>query len=139
MATLPDRCLLSVERRTLPGETPESVLAEIEAVLDACRANDPALVVSARVTLARDPFEIAPDHPFVALARAAAGRAFGRQPRLTGLSFWADSAFTAAAGIATVLLGPPGEGAHADDEWVSVGGTIDCARALVEIARDFCG
>lgn len=139
MATLPDRCLLSVERRTLPGETPERVLAEIEAVLDACRAADPALVASARVTLARDPFEIAADHPFVALVRGATARVTGAPPGTAGLSFWADSAYTAAAGIPTVLLGPPGEGAHADDEWVSVSGTVACARALVEIGRDFCG
>lgn len=138
MATLPDRCLLSVERRTLPGETPDQVIAEVEAVLDACRAADPALVASARVTLARDPFEIAADDPFVALVRGATARATGSQPELAGLSFWADSAYTAAAGIPTVLLGPPGEGAHADDEWVSVSGTVACANALVEIARDFC-
>ena len=138
MATLPDRCLLSVERRTLPGETPAAVLAEIEAVLDDCRAADPALVASARVTLARDPFEIAADHPFVTLVREATGRVFGAPPEIAGLSFWADSAFTAAAGIPSVLLGPPGDGAHADEEWVSVSGTIACARALAEIARDFC-
>ena len=139
MATLPDRCLLSVERRTLPGETPEGVLAEIEAILDACRAADPALVASARVTLARDPFEIAADHPFVALVRGATARVTGAPPDLAGVSFWADSAYTAAAGIPSVLLGPPGEGAHADVEWVSVSGTVACARALVEIALDFCG
>jgi acetylornithine deacetylase len=138
MATLPDRCLLSVERRTLPGETPAGVLAEIEAVLDACRAADPALVASARLTLARDPFEISPDDPYVGLVRGATARATGAPAELAGLSFWADSAFTAAAGIPTVLLGPPGEGAHADDEWVSVSGTLACARALVEIGRDFC-
>jgi acetylornithine deacetylase len=139
MATLPDRCLLSVERRTLPGETAEGVLAEIEGVLDICRAADPALVASARVTLARDPFEIPADHPFVGLARTATARATGTTPELAGLSFWADSAYTAAAGIPSVLLGPPGEGAHADDEWVSVSGTVACARALLEIARDVCG
>ncbi len=138
MATLPDRCLLSVERRTLPGETPEGVLAEIEAVLDVCRAADPTLVASARVTLARDPFEIAADHPFVALVRAATAPATGALPDLAGVSFWADSAYTAAAGIPSVLLGPPGEGAHADVEWVSVRGTIACARALAEIALSFC-
>jgi acetylornithine deacetylase len=138
MATLPDRCLLSVERRTLPGETPEFVLAEIEAILDECRAADPALVASARVTLARDPFEIAADDPFVALVRGATARATGALPEIAGLSFWADSAYTGAAGIPTVLLGPPGEGAHADDEWVSASGTVACARALVEIGRDFC-
>jgi acetylornithine deacetylase len=139
MATLPDRCLLSVERRTLPGETPEQVLAEVEAVLDACRAADPALDASARLTLARDPFEIAPGDPFVARVRAATARATGAPPDLAGLSFWADSAYTAAAGIPTVLLGPPGEGAHADDEWVSMRGTLACARALLEIARDVAG
>ena len=139
MATLPDRCLLSVERRTLPGETPESVLAEIEAVLDACRAADPALDASARVTLARDPFEIAADHPFVELVRAATARATGAAPNLAGVSFWADSAYTTAAGIPSVLLGPLGDGAHADVEWVSVRGTIACAQALAEIALDFCG
>ncbi len=139
MATLPDRCLLSVERRTLPGETPEGVLEEIEAVLDACRTEDPTLDASARVTLARDPFEIAADHPFVELVRAASARATGVPPKLAGVSFWADSAYTAAAGIPSVLLGPPGEGAHADVEWVSVRGTIACARALAEIALDFCG
>jgi acetylornithine deacetylase len=139
MATLPDRCLLSVERRTLPGETPDGVLAEIEAVLEACRASDPALDASARVTLARDPFEIAADHPFVALVRGATARVTGTPPDLAGVSFWADSAYTAAAGIPSVLLGPPGEGAHADVEWVSVSGTVACARALAEIALDFCG
>jgi acetylornithine deacetylase len=139
MATLPDRCLLSVERRTLPGETPESVLAEIEAVLDVCRAADPALDASARVTLARDPFEIAADHPFVELVRAATARATGAAPNLAGVSFWADSAYTTAAGIPSVLLGPLGDGAHADVEWVSVRGTIACAQALAEIALDFCG
>jgi acetylornithine deacetylase len=139
MATLPDRCLLSVERRTLPGETPQGVLAEIEAILDACHASDPALDASARVTLARDPFEIAADHPFVALVRGATARATGASPELAGISFWADSAYTAAAGIPSVLLGPPGAGAHADIEWVSVSGTVACARALAEIALDFCG
>ncbi len=139
MATLPDRCVLSVERRTLPGETPEQVLAEVEAVLDACRAADPALVASARLALAREPFEIAADDPFVALVRGATTRATGAPPDLVGLSFWADSACTAAAGIPTVLLGPPGNGAHADDEWASVSGTLACARALLEVARDVCG
>jgi len=69
----------------------------------------------------------------------ATARVTGAPPDLAGVSFWADSAYTAAAGIPSVLLGPPGEGAHADDEWVSVSGTIACARALAEIARDFCG
>jgi acetylornithine deacetylase len=139
MSTLPDRCLLSVERRTLPGETVAGVEAEIEAVLAACRAADPTLRVSARVTLARDAFEMPASDPFVRLVSDATARTTGTTPEMIGLSFWADSAYTAAAGIPTVLLGPPGDGAHAAEEWVSVSGTLACAEALTEIARSFCG
>ena len=138
MATLPDHVLLGVERRTIPGETHAMVEEEIEAVLRACRAADPALRVSARVTLARGPFEIDVDHPFVALVREAAATMLTVAPAITGLSFWADSAFTAAAGIPTVLFGPTGEGAHADDEWVSAESLVSCTEVLSAAARAFC-
>jgi len=138
MATLPDRVLLSVERRTIPGETQATVEAEIEAVLGACRAADPALRATARVTLARDPFEIDATHAFVGVVRDAAARVLGAPPAVHGLSFWADSAFTAAAGIPTVLLGPTGEGAHADDEWVSAESLFTCAEVMTAAARAFC-
>jgi acetylornithine deacetylase len=37
-----------------------------------------------------------------------------------------------------VLFGPAGEGAHADDEWVSVGSLVTCAQVLTAAARAFC-
>jgi acetylornithine deacetylase len=138
MATLPDRVLLCVERRTIPGETPALVQAEIDALLDVCRAADPALRATARMILARDPFEIDAGHPFVDLVRASAERVLRAPPAIIGLSFWADSAFTAAAGIPTVLFGPVGDGAHADDEWVSSQSVIACADVLAATARAFC-
>jgi acetylornithine deacetylase len=52
-STIPDRCTLTVERRTLPGETVEAVERDIAELLDRCRAADPALRVSSRTTLAR--------------------------------------------------------------------------------------
>ena len=138
MATLPDHVILGVERRTIPGETQAMVEAEIEAVLQTCRAADAALRATARVTLAREPFEIDANHPFVGLVRDAAATVLGGSPALAGLSFWADSAFTATAGIPTVLFGPTGEGAHADDEWVSAGSLVACAEVLTATARAFC-
>ena len=61
--------------------------------------------------------------------RRAGTRVLGSPPPTVGASFWADSAFIAAAGIPTVLFGPGGEGAHADVEWVSIRDTIACAEA----------
>jgi hypothetical protein len=105
-STIPDRCVLTVERRTLPGETVADVEREIAEVLAACRSGDPALTVSARTTLARDPFETADSTPIVdAVATAAAG-VLGTPAERGGVTYWADSAFISAAGIPTVLFGP---------------------------------
>ena len=72
-----------------------------------------------------------------AVARSAAA-ATGWPAELAGASYWADAAFIAAAGIPTVLFGPDGDGAHAAVEWVSIPGTVACARALTAAAADFC-
>src|SRR5690242_6765097 len=138
-STIPDSCTLTIERRTLPGETTEDTERDIAGLLDRCRAADPALRVSSRTTLARLPFEVADDEPIVqALARAAEATT-GKPAELAGASYWADAAFIAAAGIPTVLFGPDGDGAHAREEWVSLPGTVACAQALVAAAADFCG
>jgi acetylornithine deacetylase len=118
-STIPDRCTLTVERRTLPGETVEDTERDIAELLDRCRAADDEAIVQA-------------------VARGAA-TATGRPADLAGASYWADAAFIAAAGIPTVLFGPDGDGAHATVEWVSIPGTVACARTLTAAAADFCG
>ena len=138
LSTYPDRCTIGLERRTLPGETGADAEAELAALLDRCHAADPELVADSRTLLVREPFEIDADDPFAALVRGAAAGALGAAPAVGGVSYWADSAFIAAAGIPTVLFGPGGEGAHAVEEWVSVPDTIACARVLTALAASFC-
>jgi acetylornithine deacetylase len=137
-STIPDRCVFTVERRTLPGETVATVEADVEALLDRCRAADPELVVTARTTLARDPFQTPADSPIIATMTTASARVTRKPAETVPLSYWADSAFIASAGIPTVLYGPNGDGAHAAIEWVSLGGTRTCAQVLTEAATDLC-
>jgi acetylornithine deacetylase len=47
-----------------------------------------------------------------------------------GMSYWADSALAAKAGIPSILFGPAGHGAHAIDEWVSKESLLNCYEAL---------
>jgi acetylornithine deacetylase len=138
-STIPDRCTFTVERRTLPGETLAVVEADVAAVLDRCRAANPSLVVTSRTTLAREPFETPAGAPVVGILQEAARAVTGEPAALAPMSYWADSAFIAAAGIPTVLYGPLGEGAHADVEWVSLSGTRTCADVLTAAALEFCG
>jgi acetylornithine deacetylase len=134
LSSYPARCVLGLERRTLPGESAADVEAELEALLDACRAADPDLEAERRTLLVRGPFEVAQDAEIVRVVAEAAGAG----TPVGGVSYWADSAFVAAAGIPTVLFGPRGEGAHAAEEWVDLASTETVARVLADVARRFC-
>jgi acetylornithine deacetylase len=138
LSSYPARCVVGLERRTLPGETAAGVEAELAALLDRCRAADPALAAEARTLLVREPFEVAGDAEIVTTVRAAAGEVLGAPPPVAGASYWADAAFIGAAGIPTVMFGPAGGGAHAAEEWVSVASTEQVVRTLVATAARAC-
>jgi acetylornithine deacetylase len=138
LATYPDRCTISIERRSLPGESRPELVRELEELLAGCRAADPVLDVSASTLLVREPLETSESEPIVSLLRDAAQDLRGSRPPVSGASFWADSAFISAAGIPTVLFGPSGAGAHAEEEWVSVRDTEACAAVLTRVASELC-
>jgi acetylornithine deacetylase len=126
LSSYPARCTISLERRTLPGESGADAEAEIAARL-------PEGAVQ-RTLLVREPFEVDPGEDIVALLREATPE----DPEVVGVSYWADAAFIAAAGIPTALYGPGGEGAHAAEEWVSIHQTDAVAKTLTAVAGRFC-
>ena len=134
LSSYPARCVIGLERRTLPGETAADVEAELAAIL----AADPELVAEQRTLLVREPFEVDAGAAVVEAVRGAAAGVLGSAPAIGGASYWADAAFIAAAGIPTVMFGPGGEGAHAVEEWVSIADTEAVARTLVEVAARLC-
>jgi acetylornithine deacetylase len=138
LSSYPGRCVLGLERRTLPGETGADVERELESLLDRCRAADPELEAEQRTLLVRQPFEVDEDAEPVDAMRAAVAEVTGQAPPIAGASYWADAAFIAAAGIPTVMFGPGGEGAHAIEEWVSLSDTEAVTRALVGVAASVC-
>ena len=137
LSSYPDRCRISLERRTLPGEAAAAVEAEIEEILGAARDRVPGLDASQRTLLVREPFEIDADAELVGIVAAAAS-ANGVSPSIGGASYWADAAFIGAAGIPCVLFGPAGEGAHAPEEWVSLSSCEAVRATLVDVARHVC-
>jgi acetylornithine deacetylase len=134
MSSYPGRCVLGLERRTLPGETVADIEAEVAALIA-----DPDLEATQRTLLAREPFEVPRDAEIVEAVSAAAGQVLGSPPAIAGAPYWADAAFIAAAGIPTVMFGASGAGAHAVEEWVSVEDSIAVTRVLVATARRLCG
>lgn len=138
LSTYPDRCLLAIERRTIPGETTAEVEAQIAAILAQAAAVDSAFRAEQRTLLERSPFSVAPDEPIVTALQQQITSATGSPPKITGAGGWMDSAFLSAAGIPTVIFGPGGHGAHADDEWVDLPSATAAANILLATMVDFC-
>jgi len=124
LSSYPARCVLTGERRTIPGETVEQVERELSGV-----AGDAIL----RLGVSREPFETPAGDPFVELV----GRTAGTREQV-GVPFWTDAALIAAAGIPTVLYGPAGEGAHAVVEWVDLASLEQVRDVVLRTAGEWC-
>jgi acetylornithine deacetylase len=130
LSSYPERCVLDVERRTVPGETRGDLEREVRGLLDG--------ELDGEITLMREPFEVDADEAIVDVVRRQAAAVLGRKPEIVGAPYWMDAAFTSAAGIPTVVFGPRGAGAHATDEWVDLGSVRACAETLLATAAEFC-
>ena len=134
----PAACLLSYERRTLPGESREAVEAEVARMLERAGEGVSGFDAAAELALLREPFEVGAAEPIVALAREHAARVLGREPVVAGAPYWTDAALLQAAGIPALVLGPKGEGLHAADEHVELASVDALQRILTGIATAFC-
>ena len=133
----PDHCRLVIERRTLPGESPEVVLAEFQGVLDGVSARVPEMKAGLRAGLFRPGTEVEVDSPLVqGLLAAAVGE--GAKSAVEAMTAWVDAAFLNEMGIPAVCFGP-GSIAHAHSavEWVPAEELEKGARILTRFARQF--
>ena len=139
LSSYPERCTLAIERRTIPGETPESVEQELRAIIGRLEQSDAAFRAVVRRGVDRPPMETAADAPLPTLIRRHAAAVSGHAITVAGVPYWTDAASLAAAGIPTVLFGPRGAGAHAVEEWVDLASVRQCVEIYRRVIADFCG
>lgn len=138
LSSYPERCRLQIERRTVPGETPESVQCEVAAHLDALHELDASFDAHDDLFFWREPFQVALEEGIVEAVRHAATAVTGDIPGVYGDTPWMDAALLQTAGIPTVVFGPGGAGAHAVEEYGSISEVATCAEILALAALNFC-
>jgi acetylornithine deacetylase len=138
LSSYPESCRLSVERRTLPGETPESVETEFLQILQNIRESDPSFRARVRRRMDRSPLETREDADIVQVLQSAAMQVLHRPLPISGVPFWTDAAVLSATGIPSVLFGPAGSGAHAVEEWVDLDSVKTCREIYLAAALRFC-
>lgn len=121
---VPEECVITIDRRTIPGETEASVRREIQAVLKESGAK--ASFQNLRLAPC-PPLETDPDRPLVqSLCRAA------RRKRTQGVHYFCDAAPLSEGGTPSVVFGPGDiRQAHTRDEWISLA-SLDRGTAILE-------
>jgi acetylornithine deacetylase/succinyl-diaminopimelate desuccinylase-like protein len=140
---VPGECTITVDRRTVPGETRETVMAEINAKLEAIAADDPMF----RYTIVEDPHgdyiaaNITDENsPLVKAMQDGVRAVTGKEPEY--FVAWAgatDGRFYRQAGIDTVGYGPGGEGAHGANEAVYIADLVTQAKVYAETIGNLLG
>jgi acetylornithine deacetylase len=139
MSTYPDKCTLRLERRTIPGETPDQVQQEIEGICSRVGDRRKDFRAEVIVTLAQEPSDVLLDAPIVR-ALADEVRNAGEQVRIDGMSAWTDAALLNSAGIPAICFGPGDMSlAHSDEEWVSTDEIERATRVLTQLALTWSG
>jgi acetylornithine deacetylase/succinyl-diaminopimelate desuccinylase-like protein len=123
---VPDSCEISVDRRTIPGETNAAVIRELRSLLR-------ARVLGAEVT---DDKSAAPCWPMETNAKLPLVqdlmRTLGQRSPL-GVRFFSDASVFAHGGTPAILFGPGDIAqAHTSDEWISVTSLERAAELLTK-------
>lgn len=138
MSTYPEECVLSIERRTLPGETAATAMKEIEAACAAVRQRDPRVDARVTQTTSQLPSDVSTDAPIVRLVKRAL-ESEGVPVRIEGMPAWTDAALLNAVGIPTICFGPGDIAlAHAAEEFVPIAEIETATRVLTRVVNDWC-
>lgn len=140
-SSYPGKCTITIEFRTVPSQTEESIIGDLSMMLRKISWDAPSFkYTEPRVTMSRPTQKLDINHPFVQKAIACGTTVFGHnnKPVVQSMPFWCDAAFLGQAGIPSIVFGPSGEGLHAKEEWVYVDSLRQMDEIYTLLALEFC-
>ncbi|MFM2002966.1 MAG: hypothetical protein RI963_2392 [Planctomycetota bacterium] len=131
---VPDTCEIEIDRRLLPGETVEGVLAQYQHIIDRMHATHPDFVAHMQPPMLADiPLNTQADSPPARLAEIILLE-MGLDPTPCGVPFGSDASKLAKLGIPSLIYGPGSiDRAHGAVEYVE----LDQVLLAHRFYRDF--
>ncbi|MGH2698666.1 MAG: M20 family metallopeptidase [Actinomycetota bacterium] len=130
---IPASCSIEVDRRSVPGETPEDLMAQMEAAVELAKSRYPELTASVELMFAGMPFEMDATTQLVATVSEAIEGVTGKPAELVGFRGASDARFMAEIGAQTVVLGPGDIAvAHTASEHLDLDELDACAAIYAE-------
>jgi len=140
---VPDLCVLRIDRRIIPEESPETVEADLTAHIDSVARRLPGVrITTRRILLARPLAPVPGQSRLVAIIQDQARAVLGESIPAEGVPIYTDARLYSAAGIPTVVYGAgprsllEANGHRADEKLVLEDlrcATLIVARTLAEL------
>jgi succinyl-diaminopimelate desuccinylase len=122
---VPDRCVIDVDIRYLPGQEPDDIRSQVADLPD----------VGVVSQFHREPAIVDRNNPFVQVLSASVSRVLNSETISVGRDGASDAICFINAGVPAVEFGPIGGGHHGPAEWVSASSLAQYRQTLVEFVK----
>lgn len=143
---VPDRCSITVDIRTVPGQTSETVLRDARRLLAGFKKRDPDFETEAEIMdtpfINHPPFYIDPNEGIVKLCEQAHLAVTGENATVGSIAPYkfqgTDAAKLAGAGMKGVVYGPGGKYVSVPDEKVRIKDILVASRVYAQVVAGVC-
>jgi acetylornithine deacetylase/succinyl-diaminopimelate desuccinylase family protein len=136
---IPDQCVITIDRRLIPGENLKDALDEILAVIDNEKKANLSLVVSIEEKIGINPCSISPEESIVKTVKDSIYQVTKKDREVTGFNACCDMwCLVEKANIPTIILGPGKLSmAHKVNESVSINELYEAVKIYTKIALNW--
>jgi succinyl-diaminopimelate desuccinylase len=124
---VPDRCLMSLDIRYLPGQDPDSIVQQIQSISDG----------QVTVSLKGIPVATERDNIFITQLKPVLEKHIDGEAVIFGQHGAADTQYFAAHGIPAIEFGPSGANWHGDDEYVELESMEKYKDILIDYVKTY--
>jgi acetylornithine deacetylase/succinyl-diaminopimelate desuccinylase family protein len=134
---VPSHCRIEVDRRVLPNEDVDSVMAEIQAILDGLCSNHPKLQVTMKKRIFWSGYVVEEEAPVVQIFRRAFASVVGAPTELGYKDAGTDAPYIFLSGTPVVMFSPGnGHRAMNADENVDIADLVLATRVVAQFIHD---
>ncbi len=136
---VPDRCVVTIDMRTVPGQDHRSILKQIQAVIDGLTTKNSDFRATVSIVNDRIPIETPPEERAVQTFIGVIEEMTGQRPVPKGVRYYTDASTLVPAFKAPMIICGPGDPgmAHQPNEYVEIKRLVESAKILTIAAGKF--
>lgn len=148
-STVPEGCILQVDRRWIPGESYQDIIREYSEIIHEIKKEDHEFNCYFKVMdnsymekeIIHEAMEIDENHPIIKIITDIGINILNRKPKKTSFPGWTDGGLLAYyANIPTVVFAPGNiETAHSANEFIEIKDLYPATLIYALTAIEFCG